>query len=113
MFSLCSAVDAHVGSRIFNDAICGVLYSKTRLLVTHGLQYITRAHSIYVLQDGTVAEKGTFDELVNRPNSLLSAVVSTYESEAKDAYDEAKVRATSCRASVSNMRSLVCNGLRV
>jgi ABC-type multidrug transport system fused ATPase/permease subunit len=86
-----SAVDAHVGSRIFNDAICGVLYSKTRLLVTHGLQYITRAHSIYVLQEGTIAERGTFDELVSRPNSLLSAVVATYESEAKDAYDEAKV----------------------
>lgn len=35
--------------------------------------------------------QGTFDELVSRPNSLLSAVVATYESEAKDAYDEAKV----------------------
>ena len=38
-----------------------------------------------------VVLQGTFAELVSRPNSLLSAVVATYESEAKDAYEEAKV----------------------
>jgi ABC-type bacteriocin/lantibiotic exporter with double-glycine peptidase domain len=51
-----SAVDAHVGITIFRDAICGVLAGKTRVLVTHGLQYISETNDIYVLEGGRVAE---------------------------------------------------------
>lgn len=36
-----SAVDAHVGRRIFNNCIRGLLKGKTVLLVTHQLQYLS------------------------------------------------------------------------
>ena len=52
-----SAVDAHVGTAIFNNAICGVLSTKTRVLVTHGLQYIAKANQIYVMDDGGIVEQ--------------------------------------------------------
>lgn len=52
-----SAVDAHVGARIFNEAICGVLRDKTRILVTHGVQYVTHADAVVVMQNGTIAER--------------------------------------------------------
>ncbi len=51
-----SAVDAHVGRTIFTDAICGVLRYKTRVLVTHGLQYLTRADRVYVVEGGRIRQ---------------------------------------------------------
>lgn len=39
-----SAVDAHVGKALFNNAISGVLKGKTRVLVTH--QLVSSAYTI-------------------------------------------------------------------
>ena len=50
-------MDAHVGARIFNEAICGILRDKTRILVTHGVQYVTHADTVVVMQNGTIAER--------------------------------------------------------
>ena len=61
-----SAVDAHVGRHLFDACICGALGAKTRVLVTHQLQYIQAAWRIAVLKAGEIAELGTYDELVAR-----------------------------------------------
>jgi len=45
-----SAVDAHVGSHIFNNAINGFLRGKIRILVTHQLQYLQNVDQILVLE---------------------------------------------------------------
>ncbi|PAV91760.1 hypothetical protein WR25_09261 [Diploscapter pachys] len=42
----------------------GMLRTKTRILVTHGLTYTQKADKIVVLQDGKIAEIGTFTELM-------------------------------------------------
>ena len=55
-----SAVDAHVGSHIFERLIAGrraILRDKTRILVTHGLQYLERADRILVLEEGRLVEQ--------------------------------------------------------
>uniref|UniRef100_A0A7S4FWP9 ATP-dependent transporter ycf16 n=1 Tax=Eutreptiella gymnastica TaxID=73025 RepID=A0A7S4FWP9_9EUGL len=49
-----SAVDVHVGRRIFERCINGVLKKKTRILVTNQLQYLSHADRIYLLQDTAV-----------------------------------------------------------
>ncbi len=49
-----SAVDAHVGRRLFDDCICGLLEGHTRVLVTHQLQYLPAADLIVVMSDGQV-----------------------------------------------------------
>ncbi|PAV84153.1 hypothetical protein WR25_11358 isoform B [Diploscapter pachys] len=61
-----SAVDAHVGRHIFEKVLSpyGMLRTKTRILVTHGLTYTQKADKIVVLQDGKIAEIGTFTELM-------------------------------------------------
>lgn len=68
-----SAVDAHVGRRIFNRCIRGLLRDKSVLLVTHQLQYLPRCdHVAFVhqqhLQVGTYASllktASGFDELI-------------------------------------------------
>lgn len=44
-----SAVDARVGRHLFDECIKGFLKSKTRILVTHQLQYLQQADTIIVL----------------------------------------------------------------
>ncbi|KAG8971979.1 hypothetical protein FRC05_010514, partial [Tulasnella sp. 425] len=60
-----SAVDAHVGEALFNNAILGALKSKgkTVILVTHALHFLHRVDYIYNIVDGKIAEQGTYDEL--------------------------------------------------
>ena len=47
-----SAVDVHVGKKIFDHCLSKMLKNKTRILVTHQLQYLPAVDRIYVLKDG-------------------------------------------------------------
>ncbi|XRA96345.1 ABC transporter isoform A [Pycnococcus provasolii] len=58
-----SAVDAHVGKHLFEQCICTFLAGKTRILVTHQLQFTSAADTIVVMRGGRVFARGTFDEL--------------------------------------------------
>ncbi|XP_015755731.1 PREDICTED: canalicular multispecific organic anion transporter 2-like, partial [Acropora digitifera] len=53
-----SAVDSHVGKHIFDKVIGpeGLLREKTRIFVTHAVQYLPHVDQIIVLQDGVVVE---------------------------------------------------------
>lgn len=46
-----SAVDTHVGKHLFEECICNYLAGKTRILVTHQLQYLKKADLIVVIND--------------------------------------------------------------
>ncbi|KAJ4932488.1 hypothetical protein JOQ06_010909, partial [Pogonophryne albipinna] len=61
-----SAVDAHVGKHIFDQAIGprGLLKDKTRVLVTHGLSYLPQADLILVLVEGQITEMGSYQHLM-------------------------------------------------
>ncbi|XP_053998577.1 probable multidrug resistance-associated protein lethal(2)03659 isoform X1 [Hylaeus anthracinus] len=58
-----SAVDAHVGKHMFEECIDKYLRGKTRVLVTHQLQYLRYVDRIIVMKDGSVKAQGTYDEL--------------------------------------------------
>ena len=53
-----SAVDAHVGKHMFEECIAKHLKSKTRILVTHQIQYLTTVDRIIVLKDGHIKAEG-------------------------------------------------------
>ena len=55
-----SAVDAHVGQHLMTNGICGLLASKTRVLVTHQLQFLPSADLVMVMSEGHVEELGTY-----------------------------------------------------
>ncbi|KAF9143117.1 hypothetical protein BG015_000536 [Linnemannia schmuckeri] len=61
-----SAVDAHVDQHLWKNLIGpgGLLKNKTRLLVTHGLYHLSEVDQVLVMKDGTISEKGHFDELL-------------------------------------------------
>ncbi|KAI8500525.1 Multidrug resistance-associated protein 4 [Branchiostoma belcheri] len=59
-----SAVDAAVGRKVFNKCILGALGSKTRILVTHQLQFVKQADKVLVLDEGDQVAFGTYEEVV-------------------------------------------------
>ena len=64
-----SAVDAQVGASIFENSIKNKLENKTRIFVTHQLQFLNRADYILVIKDGQINESGTYDELMTSQGS--------------------------------------------
>ncbi|PVU98898.1 hypothetical protein BB559_001183 [Furculomyces boomerangus] len=71
-----SAVDPKVGKHLFDNVICGLLKGKTRVLVTHQLQFIHSCNQILLLEFGKIRQKGVpkdikkldeyqFDEIKN------------------------------------------------
>lgn len=68
-----SAVDAHVGQHLMAHAICGLLRSKTRVLVTHQLQFLPSADLVAVMRDGRIDELGGYQaRMLLRPPGSAS-----------------------------------------
>ncbi|KAG8814736.1 hypothetical protein FRC17_000994 [Serendipita sp. 399] len=59
-----SALDAHVGKAVFQNVILGALGGNTRILVTHALHFLPLVDRILVMDNGRIAEDGTYEELV-------------------------------------------------
>ena len=49
-----SALDAHVRRAIFERVLTGLLKDKTRILVTHAVDFIHLADHVIVMRDGRV-----------------------------------------------------------
>uniref|UniRef100_A0A4W5NVW4 ATP-binding cassette sub-family C member 5 n=1 Tax=Hucho hucho TaxID=62062 RepID=A0A4W5NVW4_9TELE len=61
-----SAVDAHVGSHLFHNAIRMASKGKTIIFVTHQLQYLAECDHVILMKDGQIAEHGTHFQLMGR-----------------------------------------------
>jgi ABC-type multidrug transport system fused ATPase/permease subunit len=63
-----SALDAHVGQSIFDNAMVKMLKAKgkTVLLITHALHVLPKCDYVYTIEDGKVVEEGTYGELLER-----------------------------------------------
>lgn len=59
-----SAVDAHVGRHIFDNAILGLLRDKCRILATHQLWVLNRCDRIIWMDQGRIQAFDTFDNLM-------------------------------------------------
>ncbi|GAA5860817.1 hypothetical protein JCM3774_003151 [Rhodotorula dairenensis] len=92
-----SAVDAHVGHHIFQHAIQGMLKEKTVILVTHALQYLAQADKVIVMENGRIAEEGSFADLLKSESAfsrfaheygVVNSVAATEEKTKVDDSDE-------------------------
>uniref|UniRef100_A0AAY4DKF2 ATP-binding cassette sub-family C member 5 n=1 Tax=Denticeps clupeoides TaxID=299321 RepID=A0AAY4DKF2_9TELE len=61
-----SAVDAHVGSHLFRNAIHRAARNRTVLFVTHQLQYLAECDDVVLMKDGRIMEHGTHAQLMDR-----------------------------------------------
>lgn len=83
-----SAVDAHVGRWLFDECISGALAGKTRVLVTHQVQFLPRCDVVLVMHAGRVQHYGTYDELQRQGVSFASLVAAAQDDD--DAQEEEK-----------------------
>ncbi|KAI8834383.1 P-loop containing nucleoside triphosphate hydrolase protein [Chytriomyces cf. hyalinus JEL632] len=81
-----SAVDAHVGRAIFENGICGLLASKTRLLVTHQLHHVPASDWVVFLKNGEIAEQGTYADLI-AAGQEFSKLMAAYGGETAETED--------------------------
>jgi len=80
-----SAVDAHVGASLFNDCIKGFLATKTRILVTHQLQFLHDCDLIIVIKKGQITEMGTHQKLMSNGSNFAEMMAKhVTASSAKD-----------------------------
>ncbi|KAG7451066.1 ABC transporter [Guyanagaster necrorhizus] len=61
-----SALDAHVGKAVFNNVLRSTTPGKTRILVTHALHFLPQVDYIFTIAGGHIAERGTYDELMQK-----------------------------------------------
>ncbi|GAA6008882.1 hypothetical protein JCM11491_003817 [Sporobolomyces phaffii] len=83
-----SAVDAHVGKHLFDEAICGALASKTRLLVTHALHFLPRCDYIICLENGRITQEGTYSELVADKDGAFAALMDEFGGDLEEKKEE-------------------------
>jgi ABC-type multidrug transport system fused ATPase/permease subunit len=79
-----SAVDAHVGRHIMDNAICGLLKDKCRILATHQLHVLNRCDRIIWMEQGKIVAVDTFDNLMNNSEEFKKLMSTTAVEEEKD-----------------------------
>ena len=88
-----SAVDAHVGKHIMDQAICGLLADKCRVLATHQLHVLHRVDRIVWMKEGSIFKVATFRDLMDNDEEFqrlmeTTAVEDEQEEEAEVLEDE-------------------------
>ena len=83
-----SAVDAHVGRHIFDNAICGLLKDKCRILATHQLHVLSRCDRVIWMQDGHIETIDTFSNLMNNNEGFQKLMATTAQEEKQEEEDE-------------------------
>lgn len=74
-----SAVDPHVARHIFEKCVCDYVQDKTRILVTHQLQFVHMADLIVVMDGGRISEVGSYDDLMQHPSGTFRRLISTLQ----------------------------------
>lgn len=62
-----SALDAHVRKNIIRKVIMGNLKDKTRILVTHAIDFLELADRVVVLEKGEIKVNGHFNDIKSHP----------------------------------------------
>lgn len=79
-----SAVDAHVGRHIFDNAILGMLKDKCRILATHQLWVLNRCDRIIWMEEGKIQAIDTFDNLMQNSEGFRHLMETTSVEEKQD-----------------------------
>lgn len=62
-----SALDLKVGTYIMENTVVDQLKGKTRVIVTHAIQYIKYADRVLIMEEGKIIKQGTYEEVQDTP----------------------------------------------
>lgn len=73
-----SAVDQHVGRHLINNVLGsnGLLAGKARILATNAITVLKEADYMYLLRDGSILEKGTYQQLMAMRGEIATLIKS-------------------------------------
>ena len=77
---------AVIADQYFHRCIRGFLRQKVVLLATHQLHFLKKVDKVIVLNQGEIAECGTFDELMSNPRGRLCMLLE--EKKSNNAHQE-------------------------
>ncbi|XP_038076866.1 ATP-binding cassette sub-family C member 9-like [Patiria miniata] len=90
-----SALDVHVGRQLFEEGIMKQLVNKNKtvILVTHQLQYLSRADLILEMKDGRIVARGSIDDIIKADPEMYEEIkqvsaVGWNDSQAESAEEE-------------------------
>jgi ATP-binding cassette subfamily C (CFTR/MRP) protein 4 len=99
-----SAVDAHVAEHIFNECILNYLKSKSVVLVTHQIKYLSKVNQVYFIENGKLTAGETVDKFKKLTHDNE---IETVPLERRDAVSEVKEHRSS-EATSQNMYKKYC-----
>ena len=79
-----SAVDAHVGRHIMDEAICGLMKDKCRILATHQLHVLNRCDRIIWMEDGQIQAIDTYPNLMKNSVDFQKLMATTAQEDQAD-----------------------------
>ena len=85
-----SALDAHVRKQIFLQVFQNILKDRTRILVTHAIDFVHLADKVVIVKGGKIAAQGSYDEL--KENKYMKQVMdihNTHQKESKEIAEQA------------------------
>ncbi|KAJ6647722.1 Multidrug resistance-associated protein 1 [Pseudolycoriella hygida] len=84
-----SAVDSHVGQHIFDEVIgpTGLLDSKTRVMVTHAINFLPKVDNILVLKNGEISETGSYTALLSKKGAFAEFLMQYVQETNSDEED--------------------------
>ena len=77
-----SALDANVRKAIFKQVFQKLLKGKTRILVTHAVDFVHLADKIVIMDKGEIQAQGTYEELVN--NEYMRNILDIHKKHKKE-----------------------------
>jgi ABC-type proline/glycine betaine transport system ATPase subunit len=85
-----SALDADVRKKVFEQVFQGLLKGKTRILVTHSIDFLHLADKVVILRKGQVKAQGTVEQLKEDPYmqevlAIHSSQIASYKRESQSA----------------------------
>ena len=80
-----SALDAEVKKKIFQKVLIGELKHKTRILVTHAVDFLHLVDKIIVLKEGEIILSGSYEQIKTDP--YVSQLMKIYKSHENDYAD--------------------------
>jgi ATP-binding cassette subfamily C (CFTR/MRP) protein 1 len=81
-----SALDAHVKKSIFDEVCCKELRDRTRVLVTHAVDFLDNVDRIIVIDKGNIILNGTYSELME--HEYFQKIMNTMHKQDKKDEDE-------------------------
>ncbi|KAK0158233.1 hypothetical protein PV328_009265 [Microctonus aethiopoides] len=76
-----SAVDTQVSKSLFEDCIKGYLSNKTRILVTHQVQYLKDVDAVVMLNNGVIENQGKLKDFNEEHLNLLASSATEEKTE--------------------------------